>query len=169
MIHQLKNGENYLENKLVSKGRMGGRKEREKLGEREKKIEKERRKAANGDGGGKERGRRREEKMDARREVKKRKGEGKEGENRGKRRRGARNISFSSILVIQLTIYSSYLMKDQVLGTKSFNSVLTTVSLMQFCNYRLLHFPIYKKVPFLHQLLQWWWYGTQWLFQYFES
>lgn len=48
-IHQLKNGENYLENKLVSKGRMGGRKEREKLGEREKKIEKERRKE-NGDG-----------------------------------------------------------------------------------------------------------------------
>ena len=33
-IHQLKNGENYLENKLVSKerrkGRKGGRKEREK-------------------------------------------------------------------------------------------------------------------------------------------
>lgn len=35
-IHQLKNGENYLENKLVSKGRKGGRKERGKLREEEK-------------------------------------------------------------------------------------------------------------------------------------
>ena len=63
-IHQLKNGENYLENKLVSKGRKGGRKEREKLREGEK--DRERKKERKWGQGGKERGRRREEKrMDA--------------------------------------------------------------------------------------------------------
>lgn len=42
--------------------------------------------------------------MDVRKEAKKERGKGKEGENEKGEERGARNISFSSILVIQLTI-----------------------------------------------------------------